>query len=57
MVKILVCECKDCTHWEIVKDASDRVHLLCKSCGRTDEVDLEISVTQPARWIAMQKEQ
>jgi hypothetical protein len=27
-VKLLVCKCKDCTHWEIGED-----FILCKTCG------------------------
>ena len=29
-IELLVCKCKDCTHWEIGKDV-----LICKTCGLT----------------------
>lgn len=56
MVDILVCECQECTHWEIVRDHSGRVHLICKSCGRTDEVKIMMDTEQPAKWIPKEKE-
>ena len=27
-VELLICKCKDCTHWEIGRD-----FILCKTCG------------------------
>lgn len=39
MAHILACNCKDCTHWEIVQTADGKTHLHCKTCGRRDELD------------------
>lgn len=39
-VQLLACDCKDCTHWEVVKMlVDDTIHLHCKTCGRTHEMD------------------
>jgi hypothetical protein len=32
-VKILVCACQDCVHWELGLDENGNGFLLCKSCG------------------------
>lgn len=56
MVNILVCDCKDCTHWEIVKDADGKTHLHCKTCGRVDPVELTTHPDMPARWVEREKE-
>jgi hypothetical protein len=56
-MEVLVCNCGDCTHWEIVKDANAQFFLVCKSCPvkvpvhvtfalDTNELDKE----HPIRW-------
>lgn len=32
-VKLLVCKCEDCAHWEIGKDEHGKGFILCKTCG------------------------
>jgi len=39
MVYLLACDCKSCTHWEIVRLEDGSVHLHCKTCERRDELD------------------
>jgi len=54
MTRILACDCKDCTHWEIVQTADSKTHLHCKTCGRRDELDSFTVHERPGskmRWI------
>ena len=48
-VKLLICKCQDCTHWEVVNDNS--VHtLLCKTCGLEIPVTIHIPAHSEVHW-------
>jgi hypothetical protein len=58
-VKLLACDCADCTHWEIVKMVDETVHLHCKTCDRTDELDAFTVHEKPGsqmKWVERDKE-
>lgn len=45
-VKLLVCGCGDCTHWEIGPD-----FIICKTCGlRVDGVVVTAPAHEALRW-------
>lgn len=55
-VEVLVCDCKDCKSWEIVKDKDGKIHLHCTTCKRNDAVELVFGSDQPAHWEKVSKE-
>lgn len=59
-IEILVCDCKDCRHWEIVRDLeTGKVHLHCKTCERRDELDSFTVHQKPGskmKWVSAEKE-
>lgn len=50
MLELLVCKCKDCRHWEIVRDAGGVIHLHCVTCGTNDPVELSVPETMNVHW-------
>lgn len=58
MIEILVCDCADCTHWEIVR-VDGKVHIHCKTCERRDELDSFTVHEKPGskmRWVESESE-
>ena len=44
-IELLVCKCKDCTHWEIGKDV-----LICKTCGLTLPAKITVDDHHMLHW-------
>lgn len=59
MSYLLACDCKSCTHWEIVRLKDATVHLHCKTCERRIELDNFTVHEQPdsqMRWVESDSE-
>ena len=48
-VELLICKCKDCTHWEIVKDV-DQLSILCKTCGIEVPIRFDFDDHESLHW-------
>jgi hypothetical protein len=58
-VKVLACKCADCTHWEIVQMEDGTIHLHCKTCETTDELDAFTLHEKPGnnvKWVERDEE-
>lgn len=58
-VRVLACECADCLHWEVVQMADGTIHLHCKTCERTHEMDSFTIHEDPinnVKWVQRDKE-
>ncbi len=44
-IELLVCKCKDCTHWEIGRDL-----LICKTCGLTLPAKITVDDHHMLHW-------
>jgi hypothetical protein len=58
-IEILSCDCLDCFHWEVVRLENGTIHLRCKTCERTDELDSFTVHEQPGnqvKWVKVDAE-
>lgn len=54
LVKLLACDCGDCTHWECIMKADDTQVLKCKTCGH--EFDAKIDVAPHTKLKTVERE-
>lgn len=49
-MEVLICNCGDCAHWEVVFHLEDGIHLHCQTCQEMLPITIKIENENKVHW-------